>query len=333
MSDQQFIGPGAQAPRRLVRRGVSGKASHFYRIDSSHHGDRTEGAASRLTQADGGPIRGSKLGCPLPAISNPLNDCPSVAVQSVSDSFAHAVLGRNRVSETVSSESVREKVDLQSASENVSSRSFEAIIAEWLHKNPRQRAELLALARVLLAHRPTPNRGTLFVSLADETDVPQILVALAWLAHRPGPIVLADADWYQGHLSQLCRKENNPGWAEVCRGWVTAQETLQPLAIPGVWLLPAGNRLAGDASGCRPRPDVERYLQEQVSLLAGQCSQLWWNAGTWPHCQPNDAWRLASRTLVVVRLNQTRWQDLDRFQAMVEGLGRKVDGCVVFGQL
>ncbi len=141
--------------------------------------------------------------------------------------------------------------------------------------------------------------------------------------------VIVDCDLRKGKAAKLLGAAPNPGVAEVLRGQATLKDVVQATALPNLFFIPTGKADHHEVGEIMGRPE----LDELVEQLRRQFDYVLFD--TPPVNIASDAGMLGKATgeaLLVVRMNKTRRESVDRAVALLHAANVKPVGIILTHQ-
>lgn len=137
---------------------------------------------------------------------------------------------------------------------------------------------------------------------------------------------VVDADMRKGRMAGLLGGQGGPGMAELLRGSVTLKDCLQPTAYPNLFFVPAGEASRTETGELIGRPE----LDEIVAELRRRYDYVIFD--TPPINVISDAGILGRATgeaLLVVRMNKTRREAVDKAVRLLHAANVKLSGVIL----
>jgi tyrosine-protein kinase Etk/Wzc len=141
--------------------------------------------------------------------------------------------------------------------------------------------------------------------------------------------VLVDGDLRKADLAGLLNARNTPGVAEMLRGIASPQEIIQKTVYPNLFFIPAGQAEYHEAGELLTRPELEdlvTYLRQQYDYVL---------LDTPPINKAPDAGlvgRCTGEGIVVVRMNKTSRESVDKAIRLLHAANVKVHGIILTHQ-
>jgi len=186
------------------------------------------------------------------------------------------------------------------------------------------RTSLLALARderfCYLMTSANPGEGKTVTCL-------NLAMVLAERQDRTTAII--DSDLRKATATKMLKSEATVGLADVLRSNATIQEVIQPTVYPNLYYLPAGKAKREEAGDLLARPEIH----EVVAELRRRYDYVLFD--TPPINVVSDArmlGRAAVRALLVIRMNKTHRESIDKALGLLHAANIKVDGLVLTHQ-
>ncbi len=141
--------------------------------------------------------------------------------------------------------------------------------------------------------------------------------------------VVVDCDIRKTKVAALLRAKNSPGMADLLRSTTTLAEVIQPTAYPNLFLIPAGQAKQDEVGELMGRPELDEIVNE----LRRQYDYILFD--TPPVNTVSDAGMLggiAGQALLVVRMNKTPRESVDRAIRLLHAANVKIAGIVLSHQ-
>jgi capsular exopolysaccharide synthesis family protein len=141
--------------------------------------------------------------------------------------------------------------------------------------------------------------------------------------------IIIDADLRKRTVASLLRIDNAPGLADVLRGQVRLDEVIRPTAYPNLFVVPAGQSKQNEVGELLGRPELE----EAVTELRRSYDYVLFD--TPPITIASDAGmlgRAAREALLVVRMNKTHRESVDRAIGLLHAANVKPVGMILTHQ-
>jgi len=188
-----------------------------------------------------------------------------------------------------------------------------------------------ALRTSLLAISPK-ERFCYMVASADPGEgktVTALNLALVMAEKVDRRAVAVDCDLRKSRMARLLRADPAPGMADLLRGRLRLEDVIQPTARANLSFIPAGHARHDEVAGLVGRPELETIVTElrrryDFVLL-----------DTPPITSASDAGMLgqaAGRALLVVRMNKTRRETVDKAIALLHAANVELAGIVLTHQ-
>ena len=188
--------------------------------------------------------------------------------------------------------------------------------------------EYRALRTSLLAQCPDER----FCYLVTSSDVSEgktvtcLNLALVMAERIDRRTIVVDCDLRKGKMAGLMNVEGNPGMAELLRGSAGLNDCVQSTSYPNLFFLPAGKAEWPEVGELIGRPE----LHEIVAELRRRYDYVIFD--TPPVNTVSDAGMLGGATgeaLLVVRMNKTRRESVDKAIRLLHAANVKIAGIVL----
>jgi len=154
-------------------------------------------------------------------------------------------------------------------------------------------------------------------------------LALVLAERQERRTIVIDADLRKRTVASLLRIENSPGLADVLRGGTRLESVVRPTAYHNLFVIPAGQSKQAEVGELLGRPELE----EAVAELRQQYDYCLFD--TPPITIASDAGMLGRATreaLLVVRMNKTRRESVDRAIGLLHAANVKPIGMILTHQ-
>ncbi len=188
-----------------------------------------------------------------------------------------------------------------------------------------------ALRTSLLA-RCSDNRFCCLVTSSDAGEGKTVTcanLALVMAERVDSRTIVVDCDLRKSRMAQLLNTRAVPGMVDLLRGTKGLAECLQPTCYPNLFFLPAGKTKASEVGELVGRPE----LDEVVAELRHEYDHVIFD--TPPVNKISDAGilgRVIGEALLVVRMNRTRRESVDKAIRLLHAANVKVTGIVLTHQ-
>jgi len=170
----------------------------------------------------------------------------------------------------------------------------------------------------------TASKTLLFVGVGEHSETRDtLLYAAAILAEKYGDqVLIIDADLARRSLTDGLEQGSSPGVAELLRGSESVRPRCQPMALPGLSLLPAGLLRQVDLQGTGPR------LEEVLRQAAEDFSLVMLDGGRSGDLLAASLARLADATYFVVQLGAVETGEAQAALRDFRAASARVLGCI-----
>jgi len=150
------------------------------------------------------------------------------------------------------------------------------------------------------------------------------------MAERPDRrTVVVDCDLRKAKCAELLNASPSPGMAEVLQGQVALKDAIQPSLLRNLFFIPAGRVRHNEVGKLMGRPELEDLVEQ----LRRQFDHVLFD--TPPVNIASDAGilgRVAGEALLVVRMNKTNRESVERAMALLHAANVKPAGIVLTHQ-
>jgi receptor protein-tyrosine kinase len=191
--------------------------------------------------------------------------------------------------------------------------------------------EYRALRTNLLAQY-SDERFCLLVTSAEAGEgktVSSLNLALVLAERQERRTIIIDADLRKRTIANLLHISNTPGLADILRGTARLDDVIQPTAYPNLFVIPAGQSKQAEVGELLGGPELE----ESVTELRRRYDYVLFD--TPPITVASDAGMLGRATreaLLVVRMNKTRRESVDRAIGLLHAANVKPVGMILTHQ-
>jgi capsular exopolysaccharide synthesis family protein len=151
-------------------------------------------------------------------------------------------------------------------------------------------------------------------------------LAMALAERASQRTIVIDADLRRGQIADLLSLDQTPGLAEYLRGRSELKEIIQPTLYENVWVVAAGHARKDEVAELISRPDLDGFFEEIRRMYDFVL------VDTPPISKISDAGvlgRWVGEALVVVRMNHTHRESVDRVIGLLHGASIKPAGIVL----
>jgi polysaccharide biosynthesis transport protein len=191
--------------------------------------------------------------------------------------------------------------------------------------------EYRALRTNLLAQYPD-ERFCLLVTSAEAGEgktVSTLNLSLVLAERQERRTIVVDGDLRKRTVAGLLHIDNAPGLTDVLRGAKRIADVIRPTAYPNLFVIPAGQSKQAEVGEILGRPELEEAVNEL------RRSYDYVLIDTPPITIASDAGmlgRTAGEALIVVRMNKTRRESVDRAIGLLHAANVKPVGMILTHQ-